>query len=75
MSYLHYQAYVQAMRSGDPAAGRERLHESLLARPRADCQSSAVAASREEVLRELLDEAHARIRALEAALERLKGSL
>jgi len=75
MSYLHYQAYLQAMCSGDRPAERERLLDSLTTRPRGDCQTSAAATSREQVLRELLDEAHARIRALEAALERLKGAL
>jgi hypothetical protein len=52
----------------DQGALREQVWSALMA----DCtRREAEAASREEVLRELLDDAHARIRTLEAALERL----
>ena len=47
---------------------REQVWSALMA----DCTRREMeAASREEVLRELLDDAHARIRNLEAALARL----
>jgi hypothetical protein len=56
MSELHYDAYRRALARPRPGM-LDSLGEGKLAAP-----------SREQVLRELLDEAHARIRALESAL-------
>jgi hypothetical protein len=60
MSELHYAAYRRAL-----AQPRTGLLDSL-----AEAGTGSTPGSREQVLRELLDEAHARIRALESALQR-----
>ena len=74
MSDLHYHAYVEAIRNCD-AADRGDLFDTLAARRSAAGAHAAQVATREEVLRELLDEAHEKIRTLEQALERLTTAL
>jgi hypothetical protein len=74
MSDLHYQAYVEAIRNCD-AVDRGELFDTLAARRNSAGAHIAEVVTREEVLRELLDEAHAKIRTLEQALERLTGAL
>jgi hypothetical protein len=62
---------LEGGRVRDQGALREQVWSALIA----DCaRREAEAASREEVLRDLLDDAHLRIRNLETALRRLTAA-
>jgi hypothetical protein len=67
MGRQHYRAFIHSIASPDDRERRAELWAEL-----SDClQHEAEGTSREQVLRELLDDAHERIRTLEAAIESL----
>jgi flagellar motility protein MotE (MotC chaperone) len=66
MGRQHYRAFIQSIASQDDRERRAELWAAL-----SDCLQQAEGTSREQVLRELLDDAHERIRTLEAAIESL----
>jgi hypothetical protein len=66
MGWTDLEEAVDSGAPGDKGAVREAMWAALMA----DCaHREAAAVSREQVLRELLDDAHARIRSLQAALQ------
>jgi hypothetical protein len=66
MGWTDLEEAVESGAPGDNGAVREAVWAALVA----DCaHREAAAVSREQVLRELLDDAHARIRSLQAALQ------
>ena len=68
MGQQHFEALVEGEAPRGACTVRADVWSALVK----DCaRREAEAASREQVLRELLDHAHARIRSSEAALERL----
>jgi hypothetical protein len=71
MGEEHYQAFLKTSVSQDEGEVREELWVALAANHLPDTSASA---DREEVLRELLDQAHQRIRELEAAVRRLTSA-
>jgi hypothetical protein len=67
MGQQHYRAFVEGAEAQDEREMRADVWSAL-----SECtQRELEAVGREQVLRELLDDAHRRIRTLEATLERL----
>jgi hypothetical protein len=71
MGEEHYQAFLKTSVSQDDGVVREELWVALAANHLPDAGAST---DREQVLRELLDQAHQRIRELEAAVRRLTSA-
>jgi hypothetical protein len=71
MGEEHYEAFLKTSVSQDEGVVREELWVALAGDQQADARASV---DREQVLRELLDQAHQRIRELEAAVRRLTSA-
>ena len=71
MGEEHYEAFLKTSISQDEGVVREELWVALAADRQPDPRASS---DREQVLRELLDQAHLRIRELEAVVRRLTSA-
>jgi len=73
---MGWTALQEAVESGAPGDDNRAVREAVWAALVADCACrEAAAVSREQVLRELLDDAHARIRSLQAALQHASAAV